>query len=109
MGPVMTDVLALLVRGAFLKAPFKLDFEGLPPHHALQGRDLRFVLLQEIGGAELVLEGTGFVLGSQFWPRPAARPLHIKDLAREDSQNSGQIREVGLGSARDIWPCYGQG
>jgi hypothetical protein len=61
-GPVITDVLALLGRGAFLKAPLKkLELKRLPPHHAFQGGDLGFVLLQQIGGSGLVVESTGLV------------------------------------------------
>jgi hypothetical protein len=34
----------------------------LPPHHAFQSGDLCFVFLQEIGCADVVLEGASFVL-----------------------------------------------
>src|SRR5512132_2666283 len=56
-GPVMTDVVALLVRSAFLDAPFRNSTD-----QALQGSDLRLIFLQQVGSSRILVEGAGLVL-----------------------------------------------
>jgi len=59
----MTDVVALLGRGALLKAPFKDSISRAcrPPCAPERRSSLR--TLQETCGDDVVLEGAGFVLG----------------------------------------------
>src|SRR5512132_3194329 len=56
-GPVMTDVVALLVRSAFLDAPFRNSTD-----QALQGSDLCLIFLQQVGSSRILVEGAGLVL-----------------------------------------------
>ena len=53
----MTDVLALLGRGAFFRAPFRNSiFEGLPTDHTLQRRDLCLIVLKQISRLGVIIE-----------------------------------------------------
>ena len=110
-GPVMTDVFALLGRGALFRAPFKNSISrALPPHHALQSGDFRFVLLQETCGDDVVLEGAGLatdkvageIVALRQRMEGLARNVFLGDLTLELSAVGAVLGQIGVRLPPDL-------
>jgi hypothetical protein len=64
---VITDVVALLCRGVFFRAPFKkLQFERLTADQSLKRGNARFIFLDQICSASVVAQRAGSYFSIQM-------------------------------------------